>query len=261
MRTWNLAETNFGHVKEGPYNVAVLPMGATEPHNTHLPYGTDTYQVNAIAERACEAAHATGANVVLLPTIPFGTETNLREFPLAVNLLPSTLAAVIRDIVDSLAQSKIFKLLILNGHGGNDFKPLLRELHGQTPVHLFLCDWFRNLAADVQAELFDDPGDHAGEMETSLMLAYFAELVSHDPQSGGLKADEGTLRATRLDAVNEKWVSITRPWHLLTTQTGAGNPHPATAEKGRRLMEVMVERISAFLVQLSAAELDERFPF
>jgi len=261
MREWNLAETNYGRVKDDPFEVAVLPMGATEPHNLHLPYGTDTFEVTAIAERACEAAHANGAKVVLLPAIPFGTETNLREFPLAVNLMPSTLAAVIRDVVDSLQQSKIFKLLILNGHGGNEFKPLLRELHGKTPVHIFLCDWFRSISVDAQAELFEEPGDHAGEMETSIMLAYFADLLAVDPQTGQLQADDGATNSTRFEAVNEKWVSITRPWHLRTTNTGAGNPHPATAEKGRRLMDVIVPRLAAFLVELSAAEIDERFPF
>ncbi len=69
------------------------------------------------------------------------------------------------------------------------------------------------------------------------------------------------IAATRFQAVNRGWVSITRPWHLLTTNTGAGNPHPATAEKGRRMMEILVERLSGFLVELSQAELNERFPY
>jgi creatinine amidohydrolase len=64
-----------------------------------------------------------------------------------------------------------------------------------------------------------------------------------------------------LEAVNKGWVSITRPWHLLTTNTGAGNPHAATAEKGKALMEVIVERLSGFLVELAGAKIDERFPF
>ncbi|HIE95422.1 MAG TPA: creatininase family protein, partial [Fuerstia sp.] len=57
------------------------------------------------------------------------------------------------------------------------------------------------------------------------------------------------------------WVSITRAWHLLTTNTGSGNPHPATAEKGERLMQVIVDRLSAFLVELAESPIDERFPF
>jgi creatinine amidohydrolase len=76
MRPWILAETNYAHVKSCEYQVAVLPMGATEPHNLHLPYGTDTFEAEAIGSRACEAAWKRGAKVVLLPTIPYGTETN-----------------------------------------------------------------------------------------------------------------------------------------------------------------------------------------
>ncbi len=55
MRPWLLAELNYGTVKsQPPFEVAVLPLGATEPHNLHLPYATDTFQVEAIADRACE---------------------------------------------------------------------------------------------------------------------------------------------------------------------------------------------------------------
>ncbi|MFQ5732792.1 MAG: creatininase family protein [Planctomycetaceae bacterium] len=260
MRDWILAETNYGRLKDNPCDVAVLPMGATEPHNLHLPYGTDTYQSLTIAELACETAFRRGARVVMLPAIPFGTQTNMREFPLAVNLMPSTLAAVIGDVVDSLAQSGIEKLVVLNGHGGNDFKPVLRELYGQTPVHVFLCDWFCGLSADVQRTIFDDPGDHAGEMETSLMLAYFGDLVATD-DDGRLRADDGEANPTRFEAVENRWVTITRPWHLLTTNAGCGNPHSATADKGRKLMETLVERLSAFLVQLADEPVDERFPY
>lgn len=261
MRTWKLLETNYGYVKDHPYEVAVLPLGATEPHNLHLPYGTDVLEAETVGEKICEAAHERGAKVVLLPTIPYGTETNQMGFPLAMNLNPSTLMAVITDLVHSLAHYGIHKLVLLNSHGGNDFKPLLRELYGTTSVHVFLCDWFRGASADLQHELFDVPDDHAGEMETSLALAYFGDLVVRDPATGKLAADAGAVRATRFSAVNAGWVSLTRPWHLLTTNTGSGNPHAATAEKGRRLMEGLVERLSGFLVELANSPLDERFPF
>ncbi|MEX2288263.1 MAG: creatininase family protein [Planctomycetaceae bacterium] len=261
MREWILSEINYGHVKEHPYEVALLPMGATEPHNLHLPYGTDTYEAEAISSRACEAAYKQGARVVMLPAIPYGTDTNQLRFPLAMNVNPSTLLLVIRDLVDSLAAHGIHKLLILNSHGGNDFKPVLRELHGKTPVHIFLCDWYRGTSADVQQTIFDDPGDHAGEMETALALAYFSDLVAVDPKTGKLQADEGAVNPTRFEAVNRGWISLTRPWHLLTTNSGSGNPHPATAEKGRAFMQTLVERISGFLVELANSPIDERFPF
>jgi creatinine amidohydrolase len=260
MRPWILAETNYGYLRDHPCEVAVLPMGATEPHNLHLPYGTDIFEAETIAGRACEAAFHRGARVTMLPAIPYGTDTNQMAFPLAINLNPSTLTQIIRDIVDSLAAHKIVKLLILNSHGGNDFKPVLRELYGKSPVRLFLCDWYR-MAGDVEKTIFSARDDHAGEIETSLALAFFPDLVARDPQSGRLLGDDGAVKRTRFDAVNQGWISITRPWHLLTTNSGSGNPHQATAEKGRALMDILVERIAGFLVELSATQVDENFPF
>jgi creatinine amidohydrolase len=259
MRPWKLAETNYAYVKEHPYEVAVLPLGATEPHNLHLPYGTDMYEADTVGDKICEAAHQAGAKVVLLPTVPYGTETNQMAFPLAMNVNPSTLFAFVTDLVDALAHHGIRKIVLLNSHGGNDFKPLLRELHGRTPAQIFLCNWFKVLS-DVELDLFGERDDHAGEMETSFGLAYFPHLVAHNPD-GSLAADAGHVAPARFEALNEGWVSITRPWHLLTTNSGAGNPHGASADKAVRMMAILVERLSKFLVELSTSKLDETFPF
>lgn len=255
MRPWMLSETNYASVKSRPLpEVAVLPLGATEPHNLHLPYGTDTYQVDAIGRLACEKADAEGAKVMLLPAIPYGTETNQMAFPLAMNLNPSTLAGVIKDLVASLETHGVHKLVLLNGHGGNDLKWLLREMHGTSRVHLFLCNWYK-VAADRYQDIYEDAGDHAGELETSVMLSIEPQLVFLD------QADDGSMAKTRFDAVNRGHVEITRPWHLLTTNSGAGNPHPSTAAKGKATVEIVVERLSRFLVDLSGATIDARFPY
>lgn len=252
---WLLAELTYDAVRSGPpFEVAVLPLGATEPHNLHLPYGTDTLQVEAIARLACRRAHDRGARVVLLPALPYGTETNQMRFPLAMNLDPTTVARVITDLVGSLAVHGIRKCILLNGHGGNDLKWVLRQLFGASPVHLFLCNWYK-IAADQHGAIFDDPGDHAGELETSMGLAHFPHLVTPD------RADAGATAATRFEAVNRGWVEITRPWHLLTTNSGAGDPRPATVAKGLALTEVVVERLSAFLKDLSDSAVDETFPY
>jgi creatinine amidohydrolase len=255
MREWLLAETNYQQVRSGPpFEVAVLPFGATEPHNLHLPYGTDTFQVEVVGLRACALAHQQGARVVLLPALPYGTETNQMRFPLAMNLNPTTVAHVITDLLDSLATHGIRKCVLLNGHGGNDLKWVLRQLFGKTSVHLFLCNWYK-VASDQHGEIFEEAGDHAGELETSMGLAHFPHLVQLE------QADLGALARTRFEAVNRGWVEITRPWHLLTTNSGAGNPHPATAAKGEALTELVVERIARFLVELAASPIDERFPY
>jgi len=259
MKPWRLDEITYSETKNQPFAAAVLPLGATEPHNLHLPYGTDVFEATTIGDHICQAAHRRGARVVLLPTIPYGTERNLQAFPLAMNVDPSTLLAVIRDLTASLQASGVHKLLLLNSHGGNDLKPMLRELYGKTIVHLFLCNWFQMIADQYDA-IFERRDDHAGEMETSLALAYFPDFVRRR-DDGDLAADDGATTVSRFAAVNEGWVSITRPWHLLTSNSGSGNPHAASADKGRRLMQLLVERLGEFLVELCEAEIDERFPF
>jgi creatinine amidohydrolase len=256
MNEWVLAEQTHAFIRSHKWDAAVLPFGATEPHNLHMPYGTDTFQVDAIGRQACRRAYEAGARVLLLPTIPFGVNTNYFEVPgaLACSLLPTTLLHIITDIVDSLERQGVRKLVLLNGHGGNELKPFLRELHHRTRVFLCLCDWYR-MAVDMYPKLFEKPGEHADEVETSLGLAFFPELVKPD------QADSGAARATRFEAINRGWVSITRPWHLVTTNTGLGNPAAATAEKGQALMQVLVERLGQFLIELAAARLDETFPY
>jgi len=259
MRPWKLDETNYGHVKDHAYEVAVLPFGATEPHNLHLPYGIDTIEGGTIGERICEAAHDRGAKVVLLPTVPYGTQTNQKELPLAMNLYPSTIAKIVHDLVESLVRTGIRKILLLNSHGGNDFKWILREMYGQTPAHLFVCNWY-TVFMDVYDEIFDVRDEHAGEMETSFALAYCPELVARN-DDGTLTADDAKNKKSRFAALENGWVSITRPFHLLVENAGTADPHAATAVKGEQMMNVVVERLSQFLVELSEAEVDDKFPY
>ena len=256
MHEWILAEQNHAAVRAETWQVAVLPFGATEPHNLHMPYGTDTFQVEVMGQLACERAYKAGAKVILLPAMPFGVNTNHLKIPgaLACSVTPTTLLHFLSDIVDSLERQGIRKLVLLNGHGGNELKPLMRELHHRTKVFICLCDWYR-MVADAISRIFEKKGEHADEVETSLGLAFFPELVKLE------LADDGAERQCRLDAINRGWVNNTRPWHLATSNTGLGDPRAATAEKGRELMEIVAERLSQFLVELAAAPFDDKFPY
>lgn len=256
---WRLEELTLADARQLDWQVAVLPLGATEPHNLHLPYGTDSIEAYSLVNACCERAWEMGGRVVQLPTLPFGTETNLQAFPLAINLQPSTLFLALRDIVASLEASGMLKLVIFNSHGGNDFKPFLREIYGQTRVHIFLCNWYQ-MIRDRATEICEHDDDHAGEMETSLIMHWRPELVRYF-ESGQLAADAGSRRPLRFEALQHGWVSITRPWHLLTTNSGSGDPHQSTAAKGAALTDAIVERIAPFLAELSQAELDASFPF
>ncbi|GIV61133.1 creatininase family protein [Rhodocaloribacter litoris] len=247
MRPYILAETNWRTVRETPYEVAVLPWGATEAHNYHLPYATDTIQCDHIAAEAARRAWEAGARVVVLPTIPFGVNTGQLDIRLDINMNPSTQAAVLRDVVDALARQGIPKLVVMNGHGGNDFRQMIRELQPQFPG-VFLCtlNWY---AVVDPAGFFDEPGDHAGEMETSVMLHVAPSLVRPLAEAGS-----GASRPFRVRALREGWAWTPRQWSRATVDTGVGDPSRATAEKGRRYVAAVADRIAGFLIDLAAAD-------
>ncbi len=260
MSPWRLSELTYQETRDASFPLAVLPWGATEPHNLHLPHGTDNYQVNALADRACELAHQQGANVILLPGVPFGTQTNMKRCPLALNMHPSTQLAVLRDLCGSLRDAGVDRLLIINGHGGNNLKFALRELMEQTPVHLFLCDWFGSATDKAREELSLAPGSHADDTETSLMLHLRPDLVvTH--ADGTLRADAGATRPVSLQSVRDGVVQISRRWDLLTTATGDGDPHAAAAAKGARLFELVSERLGEAVLELATAPATNSFPF
>ena len=249
MRPYVLAEADWKTVRDTPYEVAVLPWGATEAHNYHLPYATDTIQCDHLAAEAARRAWEAGAKVVVLPTVPFGVNTGQLDVKLDVNMNPSTQAAVLRDVVDALSRQGLPKLVVMNGHGGNDFRQMIRELQPQFP-DVFLCamDWYRVVDP---GPFFDEPGDHAGEMETSLMMHVAPALVRPLETAG-----EGRTRPFRLRALREGWAWTPRVWSRATFDTGVGNPALATAEKGRRYFEAVTEKIASFLIELAAVDPD-----
>lgn len=245
MRPFVISETNWKHVQSTPYDVLVLPWGATEAHNFHLPYGTDVYESAAIAEAASEVAWNAGARVAALPAIPFGVNTGQLDIPLTINMNPSTQLAVLRDIVESMEVQGVPKLVILNGHGGNDFKPMLRELQGATEVFIALVNWWTCL--DTKP-FFDNPGDHGGELETSLMMYLHPNLVR-------LKdAGDGRTNAFKVGALREGWAWTPRDWRRATVDTGSGDPRGASAEKGGRYFRAVTEHLGSFLVELAQAD-------
>ena len=125
-RPWILAETNWKTVAATDYQLAILPWGATEAHNYHLPYATDVIECDAVAESSARIAWESGARAVVLPTVPFGVNTGQLDIKLCLNMNPSTQGALLRDLVGALEQQGILKLVVLNGHGGNDFRQMIR---------------------------------------------------------------------------------------------------------------------------------------
>jgi creatinine amidohydrolase len=245
-RPYVLAETTWSSVRETHYDVAILPWGATEAHNYHLPYGTDNIETDAIAVEAARIAWEAGAGVIVLPTIPVGVNTQQLDIKLTLNLNPSTQALVLEDLAHGLADQGIPKLLVLNGHGGNDFRQMIREL--QMDVEIFLCtlNWF---TLYPWHEHFEAPGDHAGELETSFMLHLAPELVLPLSEAG-----PGTARDFKIAALREKWAWAPRQWVQVTEDTGVGDPSRASADKGQRFFGDVTAKIADFLIELAAAD-------
>ncbi len=245
-RPYILGESTWTTVRGAAYEVAVLPWGATEAHNTHLPYATDVIESEAVAAESARLAWDEGARVVVLPAIPFGVNTGQFDLAYCVNMNPSTQALVLGDVVRSLAPHGVRKLVVLNGHGGNDFRPMIRELQPATPVFLCALNWY---ACVDPATYFDEPGDHAGELETSAMMALAPELVRPLDEAG-----PGAARRFRVQGLREGWAWAPRRWTQVTDDTGVGNPARANADKGRCFLDAACRRIADFLVDLAKAD-------
>lgn len=246
-RHYILSETNWKTVKTNNYEVAILPWGATEPHNYHLPYAADIIESEYISFESARIACTRGGKVIVLPTIPFGVNTGQLGIKLTINMNPSTQFFVLRDIVDSLNRTGLNKLVLLNSHGGNDFKQMIRELKSHAP-EMFICqiNWYQILD---QAKYFDERDDHAGEMETSVLLNIAPDLVLPLSEAG-----VGEEKKFKLRGLRERLAWAPRDWTKATEDTGVGNPKKASLEKGKQFLRDVTNRIADFLVELSAAD-------
>jgi creatinine amidohydrolase len=252
MRPYILAENHWINIKDQKFNLAVLPWGATEAHNYHLPYSTDIKQSEFISAEAARIAWEKGAKVIVLPAVPFGVNTGQLDVLLDINLNPSTQAAILNDVIEALNNQGIHKFLIVNSHGGNNFKQMLRELGLKFPqMFLASCDWFKSTN---KKDFFENDGDHADEMETSLMLYLIPELVL--PLN---KAGEGKEKKIKIKGMREGWAWTERKWLSVTEDTGVGNPKKATKEKGEKYFKVVTEKLAELFIEIASADLKDLY--
>lgn len=252
MRPYILAETNWEALKNEKFELAILPWGATEAHNYHLPYATDNIQAEYMTAEIARLAYERGGKPVVLPVIPFGVNTGQSDIYLDMNLNPSTQLAILTDIVQVLERQGIHKLLIFNGHGGNNFKPLVRELGLKFP-EMFISFTFFPSVVD-KFTYFEEKGDHADEMETSLMLYLKPDLVLPKEKWG-----RGTVKKWKIDALNQSWAWAERKWSQVSEDTGVGNPEKATAEKGERFFKDVTQKMSDLVFDLCKADINELY--
>ena len=252
MRPYLLAESNWSQVKDQKFDLVILPWGATEAHNYHLPYATDNIQVDHIAAESARIAWEAGTRLTVLPSIPFGVNTGQRDIRLNINMSPSTQSAVLHDVLEVLDRQQIYKLLLLNGHGGNNFKSMVREAGLRFPsMTIAVCNWFQVLD---KSEYFEMEGDHADEMETSLMLYIAGDLVRPLKVAGS-----GSEKKPKIAAFREGWAWMERRWTEISSDTGVGDPSRSSAAKGERFFQDLTRKLAGFYSDLASADPDDLY--
>jgi GTP cyclohydrolase II len=219
--------------------VAVVPLGATEQHGPHLPFATDTLIAEALALRL--AARLDGA--VALPALPVGCSSEHMGFPGTLDLSASTLTSWVTDVLRSLARHGVERAIVFSAHGGN--AATLREagarLRAAAPgVSVTVLADLDGLTARLHAEAArfgvsaESAGHHAGEVETSMMLALHPELVRMEAAAAGHVAPTADPQ------------SLFYPDLRRTAPTGTvGDPRGASALRGARYVDAWVGVLEA----------------
>lgn len=237
--------------------VVVLPVGSTEPHGPHLPYGTDTFITDGITQEAVRVANADkDVRVLCLPTLPISNNVNFKGFPFTCRIRVETLMAIFMDIVTALAEDGVRKVVIANWHGGNEstVKASLRQLYDRFQQEIFICDCSSLDYSDgLYSKLFKDGSPHAGDMETSLIWHIAPGLVV---QSACKESPPTKTEVPALDGVH--WI---RSWHHFLPESCGGRPDMASAEKGKQFFDASVKGLAKFLAELSRAPWHPDFPY
>ncbi len=245
--TWPEAERRFREV-----DVVLLPVGAIEQHGPHLPLDVDAWDAEWLAREV--AARCSEPKPLVLPLLPYGVSYHHEDFAGTISLRNETMAQLIYDVGMGAARSGAQKLVIINGHGGNGPALAFAAQMINRDAHIFTCVESGETSDVDIAALADTVNDvHAGEIETSTSLALRPELVRLDR----LEAAVPRFSSRFLDFSNQRAVD----WQAHTARISAtgvmGDPTRASADKGRRMWEVMVRNLVEFVEDLRDLSLDE----
>lgn len=240
MATSKLLERMIGYERRTfKFDKAILAVGATEYHGDHLPYGTDTIVARQIAEEVAKRIDG----LLVLPPIPYGMSLHYAKFPIAVTLTSETLTKLLKEVLASLLSHGIRKLFIVNGHDGNiaPIEVATREFkvkHPEMKICVLEAWWTTagELLPKGTFEVWDGLG-HAGEGETSIMLAINPKLVE-------MKYAKGVVPELPFH-VQIKWV-----FEELTPYGATGDPSKATKEKGKKMMKALIDHVASFIEEM-----------
>ncbi|WP_175059512.1 creatininase family protein [Thermococcus sp. 2319x1] len=233
MRMEKLTWEEFEKVK-AKVSAVLLPVGSVEAHGKHLPLGTDVFVPLEIAGRVEKKLKDKGIEILIAPPIWYGHSFVLNVYPGTINVRADSLRRYVRDVMSEFVEEGFKKVIILNGHGGNVY-PLIEageEVAESYNVEIILINWWMDFRKEI-LEICSSQG-HAGEDETSVMLAIAPELVKMEKAKGEKRS--APVRVIRRDIGLE-----------LFPDGINDNPQGATREKGEKILEVVSERIAKML--------------
>lgn len=235
--------------------LVVLPIASIEGHGPHLPLASDTILGGAIIGRALERL-AQADHVWVLPQLAYGKSNEHRGFAGTVTLRAATLEAVVRDIARSVAAAGFRRLVLANSHGGNPavLEHTARDVREETGLMVFPLFLFR---MNVDEGSWDPDeahwGTHAGEWETSTLLAVAPELVHTERTAdlGGYPAYPRPVRHLALRGpITYAWLSSD-----ISVHGALGDPRKATLERGQAIVEGTVARLAEVLREMATFEM------
>lgn len=230
--------------------IFILPLGSIEQHGHHLPVSTDTSIIDGVARRLYDRL---SDDVVLLPTLWAGHSTHHLHFPGTVSLSQDVYQAVLVDICDSLVKMGARKIFLLNGHGGNDIpaRYALRTVKTRhtdvAGLHVVFASYWSIASATLKKVRESGIGGmgHACEMETSMMLLLHKELVDMDKARPDGPVHPSPFR--KADMQHPQPIYMVEEFHEISETGTVGHPQLASAEKGQRFMDGIIDELSVFV--------------
>ena len=271
-RYWaNLSTLDFATLQtsgDAARTIAVLPVAATEQHGPHLPLSVDTVLVDGIVAAALPHL-TTDAHVLFLPTQAIGLSPEHARFPGTLTLKNETILRLWTDIGESVAASGITKLVLFNAHGGNVsvMDLVARDLRARLGLLVYSVSWFNLPLKDVQGQdvnaLFDAAehrfGIHAGDIETSMMLALDPAHV--DMAQAQNFASAAQLRSTQFDILgNGKSAKLGWQMQDYNPAGAVGNAANATPAKGQVMVEAAARALAGLLAEIDRLPIDTLVP-
>jgi creatinine amidohydrolase len=240
--------------RRAPGTLAVLPVGATEQHGPHLPLGTDFLIVEHVTRAAAREAQP-DIDVLVAPTFQIGSSHHHLPFGGTISLATERYYGALLDMVGSLIESGFRRVFIVNGHGGNHelIELVVRDLALSHACNLAAASYW-DLARESLAEHAPDLGErlpgHAGAFETSLIMALHPDLVASPlPHRATEELDRTTVPPAPFRAERHGF------WQSINGYTDS--PDQASAERGQRLLEIVIAAVAAELVRFARLPLSE----